>query len=300
LKDKTLSIKQQDKDRIMSSMGSLWDACDQPDESLHAALRYEDVAASGPPARPLDFPAPTVYRCEKVNVLARDHRSGTVHSLKNVIIRSELDNFGRRSDVAYLVKKKLGKSVYGSIKLCIVLKRCHPEKTNETEDRRDSAPCSLMDEERIEWESTDLKAVVKASEWSRIYSMRGRHLEDPIREISAMQLLGNYHPNVAGALEILQDDACLYAIMPHFPDGDLYGRLMDARPEKNSSEESENDGQGSNEAQSRVWFGQLLDVSLKWHQLAGVCCGSRLVLIIFHMFTIPGALSLPKERCLPS
>jgi len=250
-------------------MGSLWDACEQPDENLHAALRYDDVAASGPPARPLDFPAPTVYRCEKVDILARDHRSGSIHSLKNVIIRSELDNFGRRSDVAYLVKKKLGKSVYGTIKLCIVLKRCEPVIIREMEERQDSSPPSMVEEERIEWESTDLKAVIKASEWSRIYAMRGRHLEDPIREISAMQLLGNYHPNVAGALEILQDEACLYAIMPHFPEGDLYGRLAEASA-SNAGQAAERSGQAPNEAQCRVWFRQLLD-ALFHLQKKGVC-----------------------------
>ena len=98
-------------------MGSLWDACDhsQPYEeenNIFASLRYDDVASAGPPARPLDFPAPTVYRCRRTAILARDHRSGTIHSLENVIIRSDTtnDRFRRRppTDVAYLVKKKLG------------------------------------------------------------------------------------------------------------------------------------------------------------------------------------------------
>jgi hypothetical protein len=154
-------------------MSGIWECVDeQSEDCVHAALRYDEVASSGPAARPLDFPAPTVFRCEKVVIEARDHRSGTIHSLRNVIIRSEPDKFGRPADIAYLVKKKIAKTTYGSVRLCIVLKRCIRTDKECTEDRQDCTSDDLSTD-FVEWESTDLQAVIKASEWSKIHALRG-------------------------------------------------------------------------------------------------------------------------------
>jgi serine/threonine protein kinase len=226
------------------------------DDYLHASLHYDDVASSGPAARPLEFPTPTVHSCERIELVVKDHRSGTVHRLRNVIMKH--DSFGVGGDTAYLVKKKLAKSVYGSVRLCIVLKRCRKESQQES---REDAPV-VNSSEVAEWESTDTRAVVKASSWSRIHAMRGRHLEDPIKEIAAMQHLGNYNPHVLGAREVLQDDTFLYTVMKYLPNGDLYGRLVGDIQLSSSSEDSESDSHGLNEKQIRVWFRQLLLVSL--------------------------------------
>lgn len=229
---------------------------ESPEDYLHACLHHDDVAASGPAARPLEFPTPTVHRCERIELVVKDHISGTLHRLRNVIMKH--DSYGIAGDTAYLVKKKLAKSVYGSVRLCIVLKRCH--KKSQQESREDA---SVVDSEVVEWESTDIRAVVKASSWSRIHAMRGRHLEDPIKEIAAMQHLGNYNPHVLGAIEVLQDDTFLYTVTNHLPNGDLYGRLLggDSQLTSSSSEDSESDSRGLNEKQVRVWFRQLLLVS---------------------------------------
>ena len=212
---------------------------------MHADLSYDDVVAAGPPARPLDFPAPTVHRCKSVDIHARDHRSGTIHFLRNVIVQTE--NAGR----AYFVTKKLSKAVYGTVRLCIILTRIEG-----SEGRADS------DAPFIEWESTDLLAAVKISEFSKIHAMRGRHLEDPIKEISAMQLLGNYHPNTLGALDVLQDDTNLYTFSRHLAGGELYGRLVEAFPKKKAPEELKgNSSFDYDESKARVWFKDLVMVS---------------------------------------
>jgi hypothetical protein len=216
---------------------------------LHADLSYDDVAAAGPAARPLDFPAPSVARCQNIDVHAKDHRSGTIHFLRNVIVRTE------NPENAYFVTKKLGKTVYGSIRLCIVLKR-RKGLDRVPEDRQDS------DSVAVEWESTDLQAAVKISDFSKIHAMRGRHLEDPIREISAMQLLGNYHPHVLGVMDVLQCDSYLYIITPHLAGGELYGRIQEALPKKRAQEEI--DGLSTfayDESKARIWFKQLILVS---------------------------------------
>jgi serine/threonine protein kinase len=232
-------------------------------DALHAVLRYEDVVATGPACRPLDFPAPNVLRSELVDIQARDHRSGTIHNLKRVLIRSTTAN-GKPSDTAYLFTKNLGKSIYGCVRLCIVLKRINKEslRYNYRKGVKETLDDGYVDQmnENIDWESTDYLATVKISEWKKIHAMRGKHLEDPIKEVSAMQLLGNYHPHVIGALECLQDNECLYLLTPYLGGGDVYSRLLEYAGPRSATVGC---GKfGFDEGLSRVWFKQLLQVSL--------------------------------------
>ena len=53
--------------------------------------------------------------------------------------------------------------------------------------------------------------------------MRGKHLEDPLKEIEALQLLGDYHKNIISNIDALQDDINLYCVLPYCSQGDLYG-----------------------------------------------------------------------------
>lgn len=243
------------------SIYGLWEYSDEEPESgsCHSELTYVDVEAAGAPSRPLDFPAPTVYRCRRVDLRARDHLSGNVHLLKDVIIRSGVDRCGRRSAVAYLSRKKLGKTTYGSLRVCVVLRRTSRSKIDLKESRQDA-----FEVDYTEWESTEEKVVIKISEWRKIHSMRGHHLEDPIKEISTLQLLGDYHPHVQGVREALQDDRNLYTIMPYLPGGDLYGRLVerDLHCSLGTILEEGNEFNSHFETRARFWFGQLLEVRL--------------------------------------
>jgi len=169
------------------------------------------------------------------------------------------------ADIAYFVTKKIGKSIYGSVRLGIVLRRRHRRSSDHVEERQDT---QVPD---IEWESTDLQAAIKISEFAKIHAMRGRHLEDPIKEISAMQLLGNYHPHVLGAMDVLQDDNYLYTITRHLPGGELYGRIMEAFPQKRPPEQIDgNDQFGYDEGKARTWFKQLIQALDHYHK-KGVC-----------------------------
>lgn len=245
-----------DDSKIMSisTLGSSGVELDSDENvlGLHAELRYDDVERAGPAARPLDFPAPTVHRCQNIHVHARDHRSGTIHYLKSVLVRTDY------TERAYFVTKKLSRTVFGTIRLCVVLKRLHPILDDNMEERQDSS----LHHPQIEWESTDLQVAVKISEFSKIHAMRGRHLEDPIKEISAMQLLGNYHPNVLGSFEVLQDDNFLYTITRCLSGGELYGRLQEGFPRRRSSDNDldEFEGYAYDESRARTWFKQLVMV----------------------------------------
>mmetsp|Transcript_13089 Transcript_13089/g.14682 ORF Transcript_13089/g.14682 Transcript_13089/m.14682 type:complete len:498 (+) Transcript_13089:114-1607(+) len=249
------------------------------DHDQHASLRYDDIGRAGGPARPLDFPAPQVFRGELVELRARDHKSGVIHHLKNVLLRSNTTCNNNKSctDTAYLVTKTIGRTCYGSVRLCLVLKRIDESLNNhgingksKQEDRQDHDD---IDCSSIEWESTDLQAAVKMSEWKKVNALRGKHLEDPIKEIQAMQLLGNYHSHVAGSLEVLQDDNCLYTLMPYLNGGDLYGRLiefMGYRSERSIATNSNGTTTGFDESSARIWFRQLL-LAVDLLQKKGVC-----------------------------
>jgi len=256
-----------DADRMIEEYG-------EEEHDRHATLRYNDIASAGPPVRPLDFPAPVVHRGQRLDLRARDHKSGTVHNLKNVLLRYSKNNkknsSGRsRPDTAYLMTKKISKTVYGSVYLCIVLKRIRHGYTPKLEDRQDDNEDDDEDDgPLVEWESTDDQAAIKISEWKKVHAMRGKHLEDPIKEIAAMQLFGKHHPHVIGASEVLQDDRCIYTVMPYLGGGDLYGRLMEF-----TGRTDEKGGVGTtgfDETSARIWLRQILQ-AVNLLQKKGVC-----------------------------
>lgn len=85
-----------------------------------ASQTYREVMAVGPPAQPLDFPTPVVHKAAFVSALALDHRQGRVYDV-NILCRTSANV----SKVGYLIKKKIARSTYGSVQLCIVLRRRH-------------------------------------------------------------------------------------------------------------------------------------------------------------------------------
>lgn len=80
-------------------------------------------------------------------------------------------------------------------------------------------------------------------------------MENPMVEISAMQLVGDYHANIMGAIEILQDEEYLYTITQYCSGGDLFSRVSQ---------------KGMNERVAQVWFRQIL-AALFHLQRKGVC-----------------------------
>lgn len=257
-----------------------WEPTPSTDECIgaHARHTYCEVDSAGPPARPLEFPAPEVHRGARVTVNVYDRRSGEIHSVKNVLVRVPdwTQAVSRPPDRAYCIRKKLGDSVYGSVRVCVVMKRCNVVRE---EIRPACDPCAWdfgpdgHEEGDCDdgsggqgggdvWEATDELVVVKLAAWAKVRNMRGRHLEDPIKEVAAMQLVGDYHPNVIGSLEVFQDDKYLYSVMPYCPNGDLYGKTMENFRASDSGRLSE--------SQARRWFRQIL-MGLHHLQQKGVC-----------------------------
>lgn len=102
-------------------------------------------------------------------------------------------------------------------------------------------------------------------ETGKIRRMWGKHLEDPLKEIQAMQLLegsnfGDHHPHIMHSQVALQDQKYLYNITPYCKGGDLGGVVMDQINRKSRMDEKD----------ATHWFRQIL-LALHHLQLKGVC-----------------------------
>lgn len=139
------------------------------------------------------------------------------------------------------------------------------ESISENDEELDEDPdanISRIDlDEPVVWEHTEQLVVIKMISWSTVTRLRGRHLEDPIKEAAAMQLLGNYHDHTISIIDVLQDSKYLYMITPYYSGGDLYSHTMNAVNNKIGRLE---------EAEARHWFRQIL-AGLIHLQKKGIC-----------------------------
>lgn len=263
---------------------------------------YQEVLAEGPPSQPLDFPTPAIHRACFVTERALDHRQGRVHDVK--ILRKTSTN---DRTVSYMVKNKIARTLYGSVRLCVVLRRRHV--------------IDVAGFVEAEWIITDELVALKASSWAKVRKNRGLLLEDPLKgklpnglelrceelllniqlgvadarffsslfgpaEAASLQLVGNYHSNILGCLEVLQDDEYIYTVMPYCSGGDMCSFIRKSSLEKRcamsssektiaSTRSSDRSGgaasiSNTDEEQARVWFRQLL-MALVHLQKKGVC-----------------------------
>ena len=255
----------------------------------HACNTFEEVAESGQPVRPLDFPPPVVRRGVRVDALVIHPATGRREVLAGVIHREDLQGGGAATSppsgspgrggltpttagggwdttiqqpvpqagekieyVAYWPQRRLQDAIYGSVWACLLLKRHYGPAADDAARAAGVAPGSPS--APIVWEIVGTHVAIKMVEWARVHRARGRLLEDPIKEIAAMQLLGARHPHVLGSSEVLQDDDYLFSIMPYCSGGDLFGVVVAY------AEESGGDG-GMSEPIARYWFRQILQVS---------------------------------------
>lgn len=156
--------------------------------------------------------------------------------------------------VAYFPQRRLQDAIYGSVWACLVLKRHFGPASD---DAARAAGLEPGDKNApIVWEIVGKHVAIKMIEWTRVHNARGRLLEDPVKEIAAMQLIGTDHPNVLGSMEVLQDDDYLFSVMPYAKGGDLFGYVV------RDTELRGGDG-GMQEGVARYWFKQILEVSAR-------------------------------------
>jgi len=114
------------------------------------------------------------------------------------------------------------------------------------------------------WETTREHVAIKMMQWTKIHRMRGRQLEDPVKEIACMQLIGSENPHVMGIIESLQDDEFLYSVMPFCSGGDLFGVVI------TYAESGDGTDAAMPEPVARYWFRQIL-LGLHFLQTRGIC-----------------------------
>ena len=151
------------------------------DVGSHARVTYEEVEASGPPVSPLEFPEHRgiVQRGARITVKGCCHRTGKLVLVKNVLIRIVRDSSSGIPyvhDRGYCISRKLCDSVYGSVRLCVVMKRrlsFHQEEMeartpwgslesiDEEDDWEKDIREVLFEEKNKVWESTDEVVVAK-------------------------------------------------------------------------------------------------------------------------------------------
>mmetsp|Transcript_5923 Transcript_5923/g.14617 ORF Transcript_5923/g.14617 Transcript_5923/m.14617 type:complete len:448 (+) Transcript_5923:483-1826(+) len=257
----------------------------RPPPAPHASVTFQEVVENGGPSRPLDFPPPRVGRGTRVNAFVVDSVTGSRKVWSGVVHREDLPlpatttasagaaaghpaPVGPRDDhdvgvhcQAYAPYKRLQDAIYGSVWMCVVLARHHGVAADDAALAAGVPPGSSL--APVVWETTTNFVAIKMIEWARVHQKRGQLLEDPIKEVAAMQLIGNGSPNVLGPIEVLQDAGFLYMVMPYCSGGDLFGVVV-TYAERSGGET------GMPEPVARYWFRQVL-WGLHHLQAVGIC-----------------------------
>lgn len=219
--------------------------------ALHAQVTFEEVESAGPPTRPLEFPPPKVARAVRVQALVIDLERGVRDVWPNVIHREDLLS-GDQEVQAFFPNKRLQDAIYGSVWAAVVLRRHRGPAADDAARAAGLEPGSPQ--APIVWETTNRRVAIKMVDWSRVHRMRGRLLEDPVKEVAALQLIGADHPHVLGSIDVMQDENYLYSVMPYCRGGDLFGIVVKYAEEAGGE-------RGMPEPVARYWFRQILWVS---------------------------------------
>lgn len=154
----------------------------------------------------------------------------------------------------------------GHVEICRVLERC--TRQNDDDDNDDSSYEGMVDDEddEIVFQWTNRHVAVKVNYADRMDRLRDRHAENPLQEISAMQLLGTDPIHVLGAQEVLFDGQNLNIVMRFCDNGDLFQLLQD----RQNRPDHPVDTPGLPEGEARYWFRQIMKGVTFLHS-RGVC-----------------------------
>jgi len=252
----------QNNDAVMAEVTSAMDEIRIPDRP------WDRLESSGPPAAPIEFPAPRCQRGRRDDVLVYDAHTRKHQVAHGVLFRDFSREYGEtperalsRVKQAYwpIPYKERIKTIMGHVEICYVLKRCAVNNSDDSLSDDDSE-AEYDEEDDVLFEITTQHVAVKVNYGRRIERYRGRHAENPLQEVAAMQLIGNSNIHIMGTIETLFEGSNLNVIMPYAGSGDLFQRLQD----------SQERGQGFPEAEARYWFRQIMDGILYLHG-KGVC-----------------------------
>jgi Protein kinase domain len=232
------------------------------------ARPFDLVVEAGPPAKPIDFPQPRILRGRRGEVCCYNPKTQDHQMAANVLFRDfsrEFEDGDARVTRAYwpLPYKKPIRTIMGHVEICMVLTRCtRQQKDDSAPFGDDSSSDDGGDEDDIIFELTEEMVAVKVNFSQRMDELRNRHAEDPLKEIAAMQIIGDQHPNVMGCQDVLFDGTALNVVMRYCGSGDLFQLLQ------NSVREDSQPGMA--EPKARYWFRQVI-AGLKHIHSVGIC-----------------------------
>lgn len=224
-----------------------------------------------PPADPIPFIGrPRIHSGRRDKVLCYNPNDGKHEQLENVLFR----DFGNGDDnevrIAYYPTpfKAPIRTIMGHVEICVVLERCKREKDDTDDDLSNDSSSSDEEDEEIVFQFTERKVAVKVNSMATMERLRGRHAEDPIKEIECMQLIGTTNPNVLGCVEVLFDRQNLNVVMEFCDSGDLFQLLQDTQ---SMNANVPNAPPGLSEGQARYWFRQIIHGVQYLHESCGIC-----------------------------
>lgn len=230
---------------------------------------WDDLRSAGPAANPIPFPSPVFQWGRRASVCYYNKVTKRIYPAKGVLFRDFSREYGTEDGGLHRVErayypvpfKETISTIMGHVEICHVLTRClkHTESDDENDDSDSDDDDDEEEEDDIVFQMTNQYVAVKVNYCDRMQKMKNKHAEDPRKEVSAMQLIGNEHPHVLGCLEVLFDGKSneLNVVMPYCGSGDLFTFLqkMPKLPEP----------------KARYWFRQIVAGVRHLQHTVGIC-----------------------------
>lgn len=184
---------------------------------------YRDVQAAGLPVNPLEFPTPVIHRAQlRSQQSVLDYHTHYAHqpqpqqtcmgTSKSGSVPSQVPQPFQHDDVnllchtstsdhAYWMKNEIP-SIGRNVHLGTVVVR---RKRNASDGTNGG-----------DWMTTNEMVFIKSTSMtSNTRTTSGS--SGPLTEAACLQLIGNYHANILGCIEVLQSDDNIYTVMPYCP-----------------------------------------------------------------------------------
>eukprot|EP01038_Epipyxis_sp_PR26KG_P016060 gene16060-21809_t len=172
-------------------------------------------------AQPESFPNPTIRRAtiRRVNLFnsVEDALNGQIQPI------STINALESGSGMFYEMGRKLKDAIFGCVIFAMKLDRVN-------EDRFVRSPVG--------------QRAIKVYSKAMLRQLQGQTQENPLNEITALQFIGDNHPNLMGQIECCTDDSNIYSIMRFVKGGELYERVDEEGP--------------MNEQDAKIFFKQLM------------------------------------------
>jgi Protein kinase domain len=139
------------------------------------------------------------------------------------------------------------------------------------------------DVDDVVFQMTNECVAIKVNYRDLMEKLRNRHAEDPLKELAAMQLVGDRHRHVLGCKEALFDGENLNVVMRYCDGGALFeligapaggggqGMEFDLDDSGENADGSTPPSPGLPEGQARYWFRQIMKGVQFLHHTAGIC-----------------------------